>query len=107
MIRFLMAASLATILVSSPAEIVFADSQKAQSDGYPVIARFVLRDRKISIISASDGYLYSIADKSGTILSANLTEDQLVQQYPGLLELLKPGIANEEAELLMLAPIAN
>ena len=107
MIRFMMTASLATILISVSTEIVLADSQESQSDAYPVIAQLVLRDHRIRITSAPSGYLYSIADKLGIILSADLTEDQLAQQYPELIELLQPAIADEDAELLMLAPIVN
>ena len=107
MIRFMLTASLATILVSSSARLVLAGSQESQSDTYPVIAQLVLRDLKVRITSASSGRLYSIADESGAILSANLTEDQLAQQYPELFNLLQPAVADDESEMLMLAPIVN
>jgi|GEM_PF-3792113 len=107
MIRFMMAASLSALLVSGPATMVVAESQDSQSNAHRVIAQLVLRDRRITIASAPDGYLYSIADKSGIILSANLTETQLAQQYPELFDLLQPAIADEDEKLLMLAPRMN
>ena len=102
-----MAASLSAILVLGLAMMGVAGSQDSQSDADRVIARLVLRDRKITIASTPDGYLYSIADKSGIVLSAGLTDSQLAQQYPELFELLQPAVASEDEALLMLAPRAN
>ena len=69
-----------------------------------VITQLVLRDRTVTLPAAPAGYLYTIADNAGTVLSADLTEAQFAEQYPELLAMLQPAIADDSRELMMLAP---
>ncbi|MEM9008675.1 MAG: hypothetical protein AAGE59_34845 [Cyanobacteria bacterium P01_F01_bin.86] len=103
MMRFIVAVLLTAAFVSSVAGFVSADSPEMVNDSYPVVAQLVLRDRTITITSAPEGYLYSVADESGN-LSAGLTESQMAAQYPELLDALRPAVAEEGATLMMLAP---
>lgn len=100
-------AFLTVIALSSSAELALAGNTEDPSVIYPAIGQLELRDRKVTITSAPEGYLYSITDESGTILNANLSEDGLAEQYPELLELLQPAIAGHEAEIMMLAPMMH
>ena len=107
MMRFMLTAFLTVAAIVGLAGVVLADSQETTSDSYPVAARLELRDRIVTITSATNGYLYSIADQSGSILSASLTEEQMAEQYPELHHLLRPAVADDGAELMMLTPVAN
>ena len=90
MMRFVMIALLTAASISGLAGFVLADSQESTTTPYPVVTQLVLRDRTVTITSAPNGYRYSIADESGAILSANLTEGQMAKRYPELLDLLQP-----------------
>ena len=105
--RFLLVTLLATVSVSSLAGFVLADNEPSIEDTYPVVAQLQLRDRTVTITSAPAGYQYTIADESGAVLSAELTEDQLAEQYPELVDMLRPAVAGEGSGLMMLAPIKN
>lgn len=110
MMRLVLAVMLSTASVVGLAGLVFANSEPpvdevSVGERYPVVARLALRDRVVTITSAPAGYLYSVADESGTVLSAGLTEDQLADQYPGLLDTLRPAVADDNAGLMMLAPM--
>ena len=107
MMRYVTAALLTAAFVSGLAGLVSANSQEAVSASHPVVAQLALRDRTITITSAPGGYLYSIADESGTSLSAGLTEAQLAEQYPELLDMLRPAVAEEGSNLMMLAPMVQ
>ena len=106
MFRFLMLvlASCAAIAVISSATSIAADKQKIEDKTHPVIGQLELRSRRVTITASPHGSLYSIADQSGTVLSAALTEDRLAEEYPELYELLQPAVANQDIELMMLAP---
>ena len=107
MMRFIVAALLTAAFVSGLAGFVSANSPETTGDSYPVVAQLALRDRTITITSAPEGYLYSVADESGSSLSANLTEEQLAEQYPELRDMLRPAVAEEGSTLMMLAPIVE
>jgi 5,10-methenyltetrahydromethanopterin hydrogenase len=102
--RFVVAGLLTAALMVSMASLGQAGSEVPAADAYPVVAQLALRDRTITITSAPAGYRYTIADEAGEILSASLTEEQLAEQYPELVESLRPAIAGEPSELMMLAP---
>jgi cell division septal protein FtsQ len=56
-----------------------------------------MRDRVIVIASDPNGLLYSVTTKNGTVLDANLSEEQLLAQYPDVYQNLRPAIANTKA----------
>ena len=107
MFRFilLVLASSTAIAVLDSATSMAADNQNnVERNAHPVISQLELRNRKVTITTSPQGSLYSIADESGMLLSAALTEDRLAEEYPELYELLQPAIANQDAELMMLVP---
>lgn len=107
MFRFilLVLASSTAIAVLDSATSMAADNQNnVERNAHPVISQLELRNRKVTITASPQGSLYSIADESGMLLSAALTEDRLAEEYPELYELLQPAIANQDAELMMLVP---
>ncbi|MBD2258445.1 hypothetical protein [Pseudanabaena sp. FACHB-2040] len=106
--RFIVASLLAVASIVSLAGLGQADSEAPVADTYPVVAQLALRDRTVTITSAPAGYRYTIADEAGAVLSASLTEEQLADQYPELLETVRPAIADDEvSELMMLAPVSE
>lgn len=107
MMRFVLAVLLTAASIVGLAGFVLADGQESTSDSYPVIAQLALRDRTVTITSAPDGYLYSIADPSGAILGASLTEEQMAEQYPELYDALRPAVADEDVKLMMLSPVSR
>ena len=107
MMRSMSIAILATIAVSCSAGIVLANNTEIRSSSSPMLGQLELRDRKVTLTLVPSGYLYSVTDESGTILNADLTEAQLAEQYPDLLDLLRPAIAEGETEMMMLAPKMN
>ncbi|MEO1070392.1 MAG: hypothetical protein AAFW95_14980 [Cyanobacteria bacterium J06638_6] len=104
MMRLMVAAALVTASTLSLAGLAWADRQQVLDETYPVIAQLELRDRTVTITAAPQGRLYAIADETGEILSAGLTEEQLAEQYPDLADLLQPAIAEDGTGLFMLAP---
>ncbi|MEM8779534.1 MAG: hypothetical protein AAGF26_11815, partial [Cyanobacteria bacterium P01_G01_bin.49] len=51
----------------------------------------------VTISSEKEGLRYSIFTLEGTPLQANLTEAQLLAQYPTLYEQVREGFANSES----------
>ncbi|MGD1950139.1 MAG: hypothetical protein ACFB14_10895 [Leptolyngbyaceae cyanobacterium] len=108
MARFTIAALFTAFSVTGLAGLALAEPPTAEPQSLPVIAQLQLRDRTVTVKSHSDGYLYSIADESGTVLSAAITEQEIAEQYPELFDRLQPAIAdNENTELMMLAPMVQ
>ena len=105
MMRFVVMTLLAAASISGLAGFVSADSPESTSAPYPMVTQLVLRDRMVTITSAPNGYRYSIADGSGAILSADLTEAQMAKRYPELLDMLQPAVADDGGELMILAPL--
>ncbi|MEM8546004.1 MAG: hypothetical protein AAGF66_18665, partial [Cyanobacteria bacterium P01_H01_bin.119] len=103
--RLILAVLLSVISAISIAGLGVANDGPADEGRYPVVAQLVVRDRTVTITSSPAGYRYAVADESGAVLAAGLTEDQLSEQYPGLLDTLRPAIADENSELMMLAPL--
>ena len=58
-----------------------------------VIVRLVSRHSEIHAVSTGDGVRYSATDKSGRILTANATLDELRQQHPALYRQLTPAVS--------------
>lgn len=59
------------------------------------ITRLVMRDHVI-VITNDDGLEYSVETKNGTVLSANLSENELAQKYPDVYEQVRPAYAEGE-----------
>jgi hypothetical protein len=55
-----------------------------------------MRDRTITVTSDSNGLLYSVSTKDGTVLNANLREEQLQAKYPDVYENVRPAIASDK-----------
>jgi len=91
----------------SLAGLVLANNAPTANESYPVVAQLALRDHTLVITSAPSGYRYSVANTAGSILSANLTERQMAEQYPELLDKLRPAVADENTQLMMLAPLGD
>ena len=108
MARFTIAALFTAFSVTGLAGLALAEHPTPESQSLPVIAQLQLRDRTVTVKSDSEGYLYSIADESGTVLSAAITEQEIAEQYPELFDLLQPAVADDEdSELMMLAPMVQ
>ncbi len=73
---------------------LFATATRAQE--HPTITRLVMRDRTITVTSDSNGLLYSVSTKDGTVLNANLREEQLQAKYPDVYENVRPAIASDK-----------
>lgn len=85
--RKMSVAALLMILVS----LFFSNTTRA---GEPVaITRLVMRDRIVIITSSSDGLQYSLLTQDGSVIAANLSEDQLAQKHPDVYEQFRPAIA--------------
>jgi len=107
MARFSVAACLTAICVFSPSGLALADRQLAQDNADPVVAQLAFRDRTVTVTSNPQGYIYSVADDAGTVLSATLTAAEMADRYPELFELLQPAVADHGTVLMMLAPLAD
>ncbi|MFG6095741.1 hypothetical protein SPB21_10840 [Leptothoe sp. ISB3NOV94-8A] len=108
MARFAMAALLTAVSVTGLTGLALAEDVTRQPETMPVVAQLQLRDRTVTITSHPKGYLYSVADESGAVLNAALTEQEIAEQYPDLFDLLQPAVADDgNAELMMLAPIVQ
>lgn len=105
--RLALSIVLTTVSTLSSAGLVLANNASTVGESYPVVAQLALRDRTLIVTSAPSGYRYSVANTAGSILSANLTEKQLAEQYPELLDKLRPAVADENTQLMMLAPLAD
>jgi hypothetical protein len=74
--------------------ILFSNAIAAEE---PVtITSLVMRDRIVVIANSKDGLKYSVKMKDGTVLSANLSEDELAQQHPDIHDQVHPAYANNK-----------
>ncbi|MFQ4146450.1 hypothetical protein [Chlorogloeopsis sp. ULAP02] len=60
------------------------------------ITSLELRDRIVVITNGKDELKYSVKMKDGTMLSANLSEDELAQQHPDIYDQVRPAYANDK-----------
>lgn len=105
MTQFTAPALLVAVSVFGLTGLAMAEPLLTQRETDPVVAQLALRDRTVTITSHPQGYLYSVSDSSGAILSAALTEQEIANQYPELFERLQPAIADDNSQLMMLAPL--
>ncbi len=82
------------VLLVLAAQILFSTAIRAEEPA--TITRLVMRDRVIIITNAQDGVKYSVKTKDGSVLSANLTEDELAQKHPDVYEQVRPAYAGDE-----------
>ncbi|MEM6519416.1 MAG: hypothetical protein AAF892_00465 [Cyanobacteria bacterium P01_D01_bin.71] len=104
MLRLFLAGFIAALLVSGLAKFGLADSPQTVQDSSSVVTRLAFRDRTVVVTAAAEGQRYAVLGESGDTLQANLTEEQFSQQYPELYELMRPAVADDDAQLMMLAP---
>ena len=102
-----LATAIAVVTLLGMSGLGVANEPAAAPVSSAVITQLVLRDRTVTITSASASYLYTVADNAGTVLSTDLTEAQFAKQYPELLAMLQPAIADDSGELMMLAPVID
>ena len=78
-------------LLSLVVGVFFSNTTHAEE---PVaITRLVMRDQVVAITSGSDGLQYSVFTQDGSVLAANISEDQFAQKHPDLYEQVRPAIA--------------
>lgn len=63
-----------------------------------IITQLELRDRIIKITSGSQGLNYSVLSQDGTVLDANLNENQLAKKHPELYERVRPAVAKDTSD---------
>ena len=102
-----LATAIAVTTLLGLAGLGVANEPEATPVASAVITQLVLRDHTVTLTSAPAGYLYTITDSAGTVLNADLTEAQFAEQYPELLAMLQPAIADDSSELMMLAPMID
>jgi hypothetical protein len=61
------------------------------------ITQLIMRDHIVMIDSDSQGVLYSIRTKQGTLLDADLRLEQLQAKYPEIYQKVRPAIASNDA----------
>jgi len=66
-------------------------------DGAISIVHLAMRDHVVTISSSPDGPRYSVRARSGTLLSENLTDRELLASYPQLYLRINSGFANEDS----------
>ena len=63
----------------------------------PAIVHLAMRDHLVTISASPDGPRYSIRDRSGNLLSADLTDRELLASYPQLHRRINSGYAGEDS----------
>jgi hypothetical protein len=76
-----------------------------RADDDVTIARLVMRDRTVVISQGQDAARYSVKDKDGELLHANLSEVELAEKYPDIYDQVRPAYADGEKipSLMMMA----
>ena len=67
----------------------------APDDEAPAIAHLAFRDHIVTITSSPQGLRYSVRTTSGTLLSEDLTEDQLLAAHPKLHSHIRSSVASD------------
>jgi hypothetical protein len=85
------------LAVSTPTHADSAD------DEAPSIVHLAFRDHIVTITSSPSGPRYSVRTTSGTLLSEDLTEDQLLAEHPKLHSHIRSSVASDESGSLIWA----
>ena len=59
------------------------------------IVKLAFRDQTVTISSSPEGLRYTVRDRSGTLLSENLTEQELLAAHPKLHSQIRSGYAED------------
>lgn len=78
--------------------IIGVFSTTARAEDRQTITQLELRDRIVKITSGSQGLNYSILSQDGTVLDANLSENQLAEKHPELYERVRPAVAGDASD---------
>jgi len=91
--RHLGIVSLAALLlaISTPTHADSADDEALS------IVHLAFRDHIVTITSSPQGLRYSVRSTSGTLLSEDLTEDQLLAAHPKLHSHIRSSYASDES----------
>ena len=73
--------------------------QKALPGKELVIGYLHTRDRVVTISKGSDGTVYTVKNKEGKTLAANLSQKDFAAKYPALYEQVEYGVAGNDATL--------
>ncbi|NJK48567.1 hypothetical protein HC931_10615 [Candidatus Gracilibacteria bacterium] len=73
-----------------------------RADEDVTIARLVMRDRTVVIYQGKGGARYSVKDKDGDLLHADLSEVELAEKYPDIYDQVRPAYADGETPSLMM-----
>ncbi|BAZ70475.1 MAG: hypothetical protein KME28_12745 [Pelatocladus maniniholoensis HA4357-MV3] len=80
--------------------ILFSTAISAEEPA--TITSLVMRDRIVVITNGKDGLNYSVKSKDGTVLSANISENELAQKHPDVYEQVRPAYAGEKNSPILL-----
>jgi hypothetical protein len=75
---------------------IFGFSTAISAEEPATITSLVMRDRIVTIANGKDGLKYSVKSKDGTVLSANISENELAQKHPDVYEQVRPAYANDK-----------
>ncbi len=75
---------------------VSAHADPADDEALP-IAHLAFRDQIVTIASSPQGLRYSVRTTSGTLLSEDLSEDQLLAAHPKLHSHIRSSYASDES----------
>ena len=59
------------------------------------IVELAFRDHRVTISSSPEGLRYTVRDRSGTLLSENLSEQELLAAHPKLHSQIRSGYADD------------
>lgn len=91
--RHLGIVSFATLLLA-----ISVSTQADPADGEALsIVHLAFRDHIVTITSSPQGLRYSVRTNSGTLLSEDLSEDQLLAAHPKLYSDIRSSYANDES----------
>jgi hypothetical protein len=75
-------------------------SPAAAASPRPLIAKLVMRDAELAIVSSPEGPRFSVANREGAVLSSELGEAELKAQYPAIYQLYRSAMVHTGAPYL-------
>jgi hypothetical protein len=82
-----------------PASAVTKTVEKASPGTGAVIGHLQSRDKVVTISKGKKGTVYTVKDKDGKMLNADLSEKDFQSKYPALYDQVKHGLAGNDASL--------